>query len=151
MCEDGDRRCRMGSVCDRGDTGKCGTRSRVVPCVYVSAPIMRFCWSRLLARPLPPHLIHAHRMSTDLLANDMNLQVKKVCSDTGNRTPSYRVKGGNVSRYTISDCIRLSKMCMHPRPNCLPIMRNSERFGASVGRAGPIFIVNPIRSDRVTC
>ena len=24
-------------------------------------------------------------------------------SDTGNRTPSYRVKGGNVSRYTISD------------------------------------------------
>src|SRR5215470_4758993 len=26
-------------------------------------------------------------------------------SDTGNRTPSYRVKGGNVSRYTISDVI----------------------------------------------
>ena len=24
-------------------------------------------------------------------------------SDTGNRIPSYRVKGGNVSRYTISD------------------------------------------------
>ena len=24
-------------------------------------------------------------------------------SDTGNRTPSYRVKGGNVSRYTILD------------------------------------------------
>ena len=24
-------------------------------------------------------------------------------SDTGNRTPSYRVKGDNVSRYTISD------------------------------------------------
>ena len=29
----------------------------------------------------------------------------KKCSDTGNRTPSCRVKGGNVSRYTISDII----------------------------------------------
>ena len=27
----------------------------------------------------------------------------KKYSDTGNRTPSCRVKGGNVSRYTISD------------------------------------------------
>ena len=28
---------------------------------------------------------------------------QKGYSDTGNRTPSYRVKGDNVSRYTISD------------------------------------------------
>ena len=28
---------------------------------------------------------------------------KQTNSDTGNRTPSCRVKGGNVSRYTISD------------------------------------------------
>ena len=28
---------------------------------------------------------------------------RKKNSDTGNRTPSCRVKGGNVSRYTISD------------------------------------------------
>ena len=28
---------------------------------------------------------------------------RKKDSDTGNRTPSCRVRGGNVSRYTISD------------------------------------------------
>jgi hypothetical protein len=27
----------------------------------------------------------------------------KICSDTGNRTPGYRVRGDNVSHYTISD------------------------------------------------
>ena len=32
-------------------------------------------------------------------------------SDTGNRTPSYRVKGGNVSRYTISDTMHCD--CTH--------------------------------------
>lgn len=29
--------------------------------------------------------------------------VKEKISGTGNRTPSYRVKGGNVSRYTIPE------------------------------------------------
>ena len=37
----------------------------------------------------------------------LNIQEKrkktKSYSDTGNRTPSCRVRGGNVSRYTISD------------------------------------------------
>ena len=39
--------------------------------------------------------------------NDAELQI----SDTGNRTPSYRVKGGNVSRYTISDTMHCD--CTH--------------------------------------
>ena len=30
---------------------------------------------------------------------------EKCDSDTGNRTPSCRVRGGNVSRYTISDLL----------------------------------------------
>ena len=33
---------------------------------------------------------------------------QKEFSGTGNRTPSYRVKGGNVSRYTIPDML----MCL---------------------------------------
>ena len=37
----------------------------------------------------------------------LNIQEKrkktKSYSDTGNRTPSCRVRGGNVSRYTISE------------------------------------------------
>ncbi|TEB23853.1 hypothetical protein FA13DRAFT_1715085 [Coprinellus micaceus] len=28
-----------------------------------------------------------------------------MTSDTGNRTPGYRVRGDNVSHYTISDCL----------------------------------------------
>ena len=34
-------------------------------------------------------------------------------SDTGNRTPSYRVKGGNVSRYTISDYVTTIECVIH--------------------------------------
>ena len=35
--------------------------------------------------------------------NSKNNNLGYYDSDTGNRTPSYRVRGGNVSRYTISD------------------------------------------------
>ena len=40
--------------------------------------------------------------------------IQKVVSRTGNRTPSYRVKGGNVSRYTIHD--RYISMAERPCP-----------------------------------
>ena len=44
----------------------------------------------------------------------------KKYSDTGNRTPSCRVKGGNVSRYTISDiCFNVSVLMLFFDPNCL--------------------------------
>jgi hypothetical protein len=37
--------------------------------------------------------------------NDCASKQEKYDSDTGNRTPSCRVRGGNVSRYTISDVL----------------------------------------------
>ena len=48
-------------------------------------------------------------------------------SDTGSRTPSCRVRGGNVSRYTISDSgfynfwdvfVTVSTLSMAPFPSC---------------------------------
>ena len=39
---------------------------------------------------------------------DMCYDKKGKNSDTGNRTPSCRVRGGNVNRYTISDMSFLS-------------------------------------------
>ena len=35
-----------------------------------------------------------------------SMMESKKDSDTGNRTPGYRVRGDNVSHYTISDVIR---------------------------------------------
>ena len=35
-------------------------------------------------------------------------------SDTGNRTPGYRVRGDNVSHYTISDCFMKIPLCIYP-------------------------------------
>ena len=38
--------------------------------------------------------------------NDFASKQEKYDSDTGNRTPSCRVRGGNVSRYTISELLK---------------------------------------------
>ena len=56
---------------------------------------------------LPPHTLD-NRLHVigflDMFPHAMGMRrVKKNNSDTGNRTPSCRVRGGNVSRYTISD------------------------------------------------
>ena len=41
--------------------------------------------------------------SEQLRAKKNNDRIKDVDSDTGNRTPGYRVRGDNVSHYTISE------------------------------------------------
>ncbi len=55
--------------------------------------------------PLPDDDIHVQVSNTDGESSGTKHWTHKD-SDTGNRTPSYRVKGGNVSRYTISDTRR---------------------------------------------
>ena len=45
-------------------------------------------------------------MTVPALACRPRMKKTKRYSDTGNRTPSCRVRGGNVSRYTISDLRR---------------------------------------------
>ena len=53
---------------------------------------------------------------------------KKKNSDTGNRTPSCRVRGGNVSRYTISDLdISISKIRLITRFSSLWVHKNGEK------------------------
>jgi len=44
----------------------------------------------------------------DRWENDRTSMQEKRDSDTGNRTPSCRVRGGNVNRYTISDMLGMS-------------------------------------------
>ena len=38
-----------------------------------------------------------------VLRGQKNIHSRNQYSDTGNRTPGYRVRGDNVSHYTISD------------------------------------------------
>ena len=47
----------------------------------------------------------------DRWENDRTSMQEKRDSDTGNRTPSCRVRGGNVNRYTISDMLGMSILC----------------------------------------
>jgi hypothetical protein len=51
---------------------------------------------------LPPHSCGLVGSFIARAGPDVKMEKKKN-SDTGNRTPSYRVRGGNVNRYTISD------------------------------------------------
>jgi hypothetical protein len=44
-----------------------------------------------------------HKMGGTTQVKSWEIEASEKDSDTGNRTPGYRVKGDNVSHYTISD------------------------------------------------
>ena len=119
-----DRLSKMASVCVREDSSNEHWAHTPRPhpvCVYFLSLMTIHCHGLPAHRPF---LFASGLCIRCFLAGACLWRLKS--SDTGNRTPSYRVKGGNVSRYTISDCPSsgISMMSI--------IMRNSNQHRSGI-------------------